>query len=62
MTIPQSILAGAAIIGASIVAAQFVVPFQMASGPAFLWRVNRVTGEVRKCRRGMDADQPHICD
>ncbi|MCP2125781.1 hypothetical protein [Bradyrhizobium ottawaense] len=60
MTIPQSILAGAAVIGACIVAAQVVAPYQMASGPALIWRVNRITGEVRECLRGMDAREPHI--
>jgi hypothetical protein len=60
MTIPQSILAGAAVIGACIVAAQFVAPYQMESGPALVWRVNRVTGEVRECVRDLDVRTPRI--
>lgn len=60
LTIPQSILAGATVIGACIVAAQFVAPYQMASGPALVWRVNRVTGEVRECLRQLDVRAPRI--
>jgi hypothetical protein len=60
MTIPQSIVAGAVVIGACIIGAQLVAPYQMASGPALVWRVNRITGEVRECLRGIDASQPRV--
>ncbi len=60
MTIQQSIVAGAAVIGLSIIAAQLITPYEMASGPALVWRVNRITGEVRECVRGIDASQPHV--
>ncbi len=60
MTIQQSIIAGAAVIGISIIVAQLVTPYQMASGPALVWRINRITGEVSECLRGMDSTQPHI--
>ena len=63
MTVQQSILAGAVIIGVSIVLSQFVAPYQMASGPALVWRVNRITGEVRECIRGVDArEQKAVSD
>jgi len=58
MTIQQSILAGAAVIGVSIIAAQLITPYEMASGPALVWRVNRITGEVRECIREVDANAP----
>lgn len=58
MTVQQSILAAGVIIGISIVVSQLVAPYQMASGPALVWRVNRITGEVRECVRGVDAREP----
>lgn len=50
MTVPQSILAAAAVIGACIIAAQLIAPYQISSSvAAFAWRVNRVTGDIRQC-------------
>jgi hypothetical protein len=60
MTVPQSIIVGAALIGASIISARVLAPYQLASGPAFLWRINTMTGEIRECLRGLDASSPRI--
>lgn len=60
MTLPQSILTGAMVIGAAIVAAQLVAPYQMATGTAMVWRVNRITGEVRECVRELDPREPKV--
>jgi hypothetical protein len=60
MTVQQSILFGAVIIGASIIASRVVAPYQMASGPALLWRINTITGEVRECLRELDVRAPHV--
>jgi hypothetical protein len=60
MTVPQSIFIGAALIGASIVASRLLAPYQLVSGPALLWRINTLTGEVRECLRELDARQPHV--
>jgi hypothetical protein len=60
MTVQQSILMGAVIIGACIILSQLATPYQMASGPALIWRLNRITGEVRECLRGLDARDAHI--
>jgi hypothetical protein len=60
MTIQQSILAAAGIVGACIILSQLMTPYQMASGPALIWRLNRITGEVRECVREMDSREPHI--
>jgi hypothetical protein len=60
MTIQQSILAAAGIIGVCIILSQLMTPYQMASGPALIWRLNRITGEVRECVREMDPRGPRV--
>jgi hypothetical protein len=58
MTVQQSIIVGALIVGASIIGSRLVAPYQMASGPALIWRLNTITGEVRECVRELDARGP----
>lgn len=49
MTTPWAILAGACVIGASIVIARLIAPYQLAAGAVSAWRVNIVTGSVTPC-------------
>ena len=49
MTTPVAIIVGAIIIGAAQIAAQFVAPYQISSGPAVAWKINKVTGAVQLC-------------
>lgn len=49
MTVPQAILAGAGIIGIAIIGSQLIAPYRIVSGPALVWRINTVTGEVSGC-------------
>ena len=41
MTVQQSIMFGALVVGASIFGSRLVAPYQMAIGPAFIWRITR---------------------
>jgi len=55
LTPVQAIVAGALILGASIIASRVVAPYDFAvgmseSGEAVLWRVNTTTGETEVCR------------
>jgi hypothetical protein len=58
VTVQQSIIIGAPIVGASIIGSRLVAPYQMASGPALIWRLNTITGEVRECLRELDERSP----
>jgi hypothetical protein len=60
MTVQQSIVLAGLIVGMSIIGSRLVAPYQLTSGPAFLWRVNTITGQVRECLRGLDERDPHV--
>ena len=60
MTVQQSIVLAALILGASVIGSRLVAPYQLTSGPALLWRVNTITGEVRECLRELDVRGPHV--
>jgi hypothetical protein len=58
MTIPQAILAGAAIIASAIFGSQLLMPYRLASGPALVWRINSITGEISGCNYSMIGEPP----
>ena len=60
MTVQQAIMFGALVVGASIFGSRLVTPYQMATGPAFVWRMNTITGEMRECLGGLDQSDPRI--
>jgi hypothetical protein len=60
MTVQQAIMFGALVVGASIFGSRLVTPSQMAIGPAFIWRINTIKGEMRECLGGLDQSDPRI--
>jgi hypothetical protein len=63
MTAQQAILIGAGIIGASIVGARALAPYEFTAGVAangnpFLWRSNRITGEIQNCQLELVSGRP----
>jgi hypothetical protein len=49
MTTPTAILIAAAIVGISILGAQFVAPYRIGGGADGTWRLNAITGEMVRC-------------
>jgi hypothetical protein len=50
LTVQQSILAAAAIVGIALILAKVIAPYEIAPSPtASAWRLNRITGDVRRC-------------
>jgi len=60
MTTSQAIIVGAIIIGASIIGTRIIAPYEFTSGPAYIYRLNTMSGNVRECVRGVDAREPRI--
>jgi hypothetical protein len=63
MTTQQAILIGAGIIGASIVGAQALARYEFtpgvaANGNPFLWRSNRITGDIQNCQLELVGGRP----
>jgi hypothetical protein len=58
MTTPQAALISSLIIGASIIGAKLIAPYQLASGNVAMWRLNTVTGSVTLCNPGVISGAP----
>lgn len=52
LTLPEAVVIGAVILAMSIIGSKLVAPYQISSGPSFLWRLNTITGDIRICSPG----------
>lgn len=60
LTLPQSVVIGAALIAASIIGTTLVAPYRIASGTGIVWRVNSFTGKVQLCNFEIDVRNPEM--